>query len=79
MKFFNLRYECLDAQDDFHVELINGKNGYSFGEIDNGIYNERSHLYDIKDNEEMSWMGTNMIASILEGSWVKQPKQCLVK
>ena len=28
---------------------------------------------------KMSWMGKNMIASILEGSWVKQPKQCLVK
>ena len=59
MKFFNLRYECLDAQDNFHAELINGENGYSFGEMDNDIYNERSHLDDIKDNEEDELDGYN--------------------
>ena len=28
---------------------------------------------------KMNWIGMNMITSILEGLWVKQPKQCLVK
>ena len=59
MKFFNLRYECLDARDDFHAELINDENGYSFGEMDNDIYNKRSHLDDIKYNEEDELDGYN--------------------
>ena len=34
MKFFNLRYECLDVQDDFHAELRKGNNPHNYEDID---------------------------------------------
>ena len=51
MKFFNLRYECLDAQDDFHAELKRREDNYLLGEMDNDIYNDR-HIDDLKSEDK---------------------------
>ena len=34
------------------ILLRKGENSYPFGEMDNDIYNENSHLYDLKGDEE---------------------------
>lgn len=52
MKFFNLRYECLDAWDDFHAELKKGEDNYLLGEMDNDIYDDNSHIYDLQSEDK---------------------------
>ena len=47
--------------------------------MDNDIYDENSHLYDLKGDEEDELDRYEHDHIILEGLWVKQPKQCLVK
>ncbi|TFK65381.1 hypothetical protein BDN72DRAFT_773396, partial [Pluteus cervinus] len=55
LKNFHIRYECLDANDDYFAQLRSGGTTMPIGEVmDDSVYDETNYHWDIPEQGELS-------------------------